>query len=1341
MINKSKLKNTTLEVKVEVIPRINAAHVKAYDPNKRCPVTFDKNTNLVTVDVSGEASSSSVPKNYQFSDGLFDADATNKDVFERFGKPAVEDALEGRNSCLLAYGQSGAGKTHTVLGKNGGITVAHDSVQDRGLVPHMSHYLFERIGQLNGPKVQITVTLVAVEIYLNHVFDVLNNHEKIKIMPTAQDLFYHNSIPIQRHVCVDAHSLIKKVATAVDRRRTAPTVNNRDSSRSHLLMFVEVTRANLDQSNKTQQSTKSVIAVGDLAGIESIVKDLNVTRKGEKALQDESIAINKSLSHLSQVLKELADKKNTYVNFRSSQLCLALSKCLGGNCKIRFVMCLSLSNPIASDQTMVFANGIKDIRMTSNVNLIDLKSASELENQERLNEDIIQQQKISNQAEVAALKEVRDKQEELIKSMKEEMTNMTEAEKLLQMEISLATQGKDDLSNQLNDKIQKIEKLERLKEEDKANYAEKVAELGQQLQEKIDEIKRVEVAVQNNQKLTQAMRDQHAAEVSKLQQQRAELETRIKREEKRAESQLELQQEIEKRVAELKITQQDLATFKEQLEKVKLMKSELEDALAQETDKHKLKNEQISALQKSLLEEAEMMKNMRANLDKITKQHEAELKDMKQTEDNLKADVERWKALSEQRGLIVHFNQVVQVDRNTTVPELVDIMTAVNNGAGDNQVTIDAFKGWHALKMIDVAVVELTISPAKSELKEVRDLINKIGELQHPHLLRYHGHSLEDLVENGNQKTGCVLRLLFEYPSSNISSLASLSQGNTAESVLIDYNTMPCNAVHQVFKLLKHLITAVHSLHAQHIVHGHIDTGSCFMIGTSNLDRTHHRLLVPYGLQAIVRAAIGGLVTASSDLILSEVHRIADIAHKLVELHRVNKDNKDAKALLESIVKCCNGISPALARSQQLSEADCFEQSTEVIRKLLQLIDTSLYTLKQQAVEERKKQAAIVAAAAVAAARAAATQSPTHSPVTSNSRGSGSGSMRGSIVLGPSGNNVLAANHFIFVTDGSRSMTMSNDLVPPEYTLIDQDNLVWYPEEIFNCRSRYGAEIAAIYCFLQSMLKLERKDDVYSLIRYDQSARIVINREPLLSDNVGESIIPATNVPIGNGSSFVAGLRAVLKLINKDQEIHEQNVDPDARPFRPIIVFLTDGGADESQDTILSEIDAIKQVKHDVRLSTVLFNTRMTEKDVELCQAMANAGGGECLTDLTSVAKLVDNLFKLSMIIRTKREGFALTREKYESELRDLIAEAVGLAKRIVPNLTYSAVEAKRRELNTAVVFALHNTRKLDAEIVQRMCDEQGNTLHPSIQLTKSVNDYIKAAEDAKTVLAEYLGN
>jgi hypothetical protein len=61
------------------------------------------------------------------------------------GKPVLKDVLQGYNGSILAYGQTGAGKTHSLLNSGMGLDGKPDPKQ-AGLLPRLVAALFVHIG-------------------------------------------------------------------------------------------------------------------------------------------------------------------------------------------------------------------------------------------------------------------------------------------------------------------------------------------------------------------------------------------------------------------------------------------------------------------------------------------------------------------------------------------------------------------------------------------------------------------------------------------------------------------------------------------------------------------------------------------------------------------------------------------------------------------------------------------------------------------------------------------------------------------------------------------------------------------------------------------------------------------------------------------------------------------------------------------------------------------------------------------------------------------------------------------------------------------------------------------
>ncbi len=49
------------------------------------------------------------------TDRVFNKQTTNKGLYDDMVKPIIQEYLQGKNGAVIAYGQSGSGKTHTMV--------------------------------------------------------------------------------------------------------------------------------------------------------------------------------------------------------------------------------------------------------------------------------------------------------------------------------------------------------------------------------------------------------------------------------------------------------------------------------------------------------------------------------------------------------------------------------------------------------------------------------------------------------------------------------------------------------------------------------------------------------------------------------------------------------------------------------------------------------------------------------------------------------------------------------------------------------------------------------------------------------------------------------------------------------------------------------------------------------------------------------------------------------------------------------------------------------------------------------------------------------------------------
>merc|ERR1719428_547231 len=103
---------------------------------------------------------------------VFDGDSTQEHVYENTARGSVCAAVNGFNACLLCYGQTGAGKTHTMFGQsvacggNAGAVVSQQS----GSVMRSLRELFNAAAELEAScGVSTEISVQYVQIYQDQV--------------------------------------------------------------------------------------------------------------------------------------------------------------------------------------------------------------------------------------------------------------------------------------------------------------------------------------------------------------------------------------------------------------------------------------------------------------------------------------------------------------------------------------------------------------------------------------------------------------------------------------------------------------------------------------------------------------------------------------------------------------------------------------------------------------------------------------------------------------------------------------------------------------------------------------------------------------------------------------------------------------------------------------------------------------------------------------------------------------------------------------------------------------------------------------------------------------------
>ena len=303
-------------------------------------------------------------------DSVFDENSTQKNVYLKVGKPVIESVLSGYNSTILAYGQTGTGKTYTMVGSGG---------KHKGIIPRCVKEVFKVIA--SDYEHAYFVKVGYMQLYMEVLQDLIkpNNNSPVIVREDADEGVFFAGLNWMDVESVE--ECMGFLATGDKNRSIAFTNMNSQSSRSHAVFMVKVERrlkpkptsespAKKDSTNRTM--TKSTLYLVDLAGSERVSKT-----KTSGSRLDEAKNINLSLLALGNVIQALSDGKSKFIPFRDSKLTRILEQSLGGNSKTSMIVTIgpSPSNFQESLSSLLFAARAMKIQNIPKMNLtIDYKA-------------------------------------------------------------------------------------------------------------------------------------------------------------------------------------------------------------------------------------------------------------------------------------------------------------------------------------------------------------------------------------------------------------------------------------------------------------------------------------------------------------------------------------------------------------------------------------------------------------------------------------------------------------------------------------------------------------------------------------------------------------------------------------------------------------------------------------------------------------------------------------------------------------------------------------------------------------------------------------------------------
>ncbi|CAE8686136.1 unnamed protein product [Polarella glacialis] len=258
---------------------------------------------------------------------VFDDRGSQEEVYDQACQGSVCAALNGFNACMLVYGQTGAGKTHTMFGQsvamggNAGAVVSTTS----GCVIRAMRDLFDAANELQAAGVQMCITAQYVQIYQDKA-SCLQTGESVALReasPGAPVLLQGAAISTLSGL-MDACDLIAK---GEERKRYAETAMNNRSSRAHSVMVLKISQTRGDLEITSQ------LHLVDLAGSERVKKS-----RAQGGRLVEAVGINSSLMVLGQCIAARVEAR-PHVPYYESRLTLLLRSALGGDSRTNVVIC------------------------------------------------------------------------------------------------------------------------------------------------------------------------------------------------------------------------------------------------------------------------------------------------------------------------------------------------------------------------------------------------------------------------------------------------------------------------------------------------------------------------------------------------------------------------------------------------------------------------------------------------------------------------------------------------------------------------------------------------------------------------------------------------------------------------------------------------------------------------------------------------------------------------------------------------------------------------------------------------------------------------------------------
>ncbi|XP_059189728.1 kinesin-like protein KIF1B isoform X2 [Centropristis striata] len=357
---------------VKVAVRVRPFNSREMGKESKCIIQMQGNTTTILNPKAPKEPAKTFSFDYSYWSHTTPEDpsfASQNLVYNDIGKEMLAHAFEGYNVCIFAYGQTGAGKSYTMMGKQ--------EEGQEGIIPMLCEDLFEKINEeTNKDELSYSVEVSYMEIYCERVRDLLNPKNKGNLRVREHPLLGPYVEDLSK-LAVTSYTDIADLMDAGNKARTVAATNmNETSSRSHAVFTIVFTQKKHDSETDLSTEKVSKISLVDLAGSE---RADSTGAKGTRL--KEGANINKSLTTLGKVISALAEvdnctskskkkKKSDFIPYRDSVLTWLLRENLGGNSRTAMVAALSPAD-INYDETLStlrYADRAKNIKCNAVIN-------------------------------------------------------------------------------------------------------------------------------------------------------------------------------------------------------------------------------------------------------------------------------------------------------------------------------------------------------------------------------------------------------------------------------------------------------------------------------------------------------------------------------------------------------------------------------------------------------------------------------------------------------------------------------------------------------------------------------------------------------------------------------------------------------------------------------------------------------------------------------------------------------------------------------------------------------------------------------------------------------------